>query len=120
MCFQELLKCLWICKLLCKPGLTVCDFTSNIVFPSKPRTEFEYWAICFCCFKLNFQNTKCLVSRENENEENYSLFVILAGTGIPETFGKWIVIYLELSNLLVLVGSHSDELALLEDVRSEC
>ena len=70
MCFQELLKCLWICKLLCKPGLTVCDFTSNIVFPSKPRTEFEYWAICFCRFKLNFQNTKCLVSRENENEEN--------------------------------------------------
>ena len=38
---------------------------------------------------------------------------------IAESFGKGIVIDLELGDLLVLVGGDGDELGLLEDVRAE-
>ena len=49
----------------------------------------------------------------------FILFTTLACTGVSEPFSKWIVINLELSDLLVLIGRHCDELGLLEDVRPE-
>ena len=43
----------------------------------------------------------------------------VARARIAESLGKWIVIDFELGDLLVLVGGHTDELRLLEDVRPE-
>ena len=47
------------------------------------------------------------------------LFIIFGASGLTEAFSKWIVINLELSDLLILIGRHSNELGLLEDVGPE-
>ena len=47
------------------------------------------------------------------------LFIIFGASGLTEAFSKWIVINLELSDLLILIGRHSYELRLLEDVGPE-
>jgi len=47
------------------------------------------------------------------------LFTTFAGSCIPESLGKRIVVNLELGDLLILIGRHPDELALLEDVGAE-
>ena len=47
------------------------------------------------------------------------LFHPLGSSGVPEALGKGVVVNLELGNLLVLIGSDPDELALLEDIGSE-
>lgn len=48
-----------------------------------------------------------------------SLFFPLPRACVPEPLGKWIVIDLQLGDLLVLVGCDSDELCFLEDVSAE-
>ena len=47
------------------------------------------------------------------------LFIIFGASGLAEPFSEWIVINLELSDLLILIGRHRYELWLLEDVRPE-
>ena len=47
------------------------------------------------------------------------LFIIFGASGLTEAFSKWIVINLELSDLLILIGGHSYELRLFEDVGPE-
>ena len=47
------------------------------------------------------------------------LFIIFWSSSLTESFSEWIVIDLQLSDLLILVGCHSYELGLLEDVRPE-
>ena len=56
---------------------------------------------------------------EIKNKETFLLFLWSASSGISESFSEWIVVDLELSDLLVLVGRDPDELGLLEDVRPE-
>ena len=52
--------------------------------------------------------------------KNYILlFIIFGASGLSEPFSERIVINLELSDLLILIGRHSDELGLLEDVGPE-
>ena len=51
--------------------------------------------------------------------EAYLLFITLRSARLSESLGEGIVINFELSDLLVLVGRHSYELALLEHVGAE-
>ena len=60
------------------------------------------------------------VTRMTDRSSYFLLFLLAPVSLKPLANGELIVIYLECSNLFVLVGSHSDELALLEDVGSEC
>ena len=67
-------------------------------------------------------SSQCFISRPlGLSLLNFNLlFLRPSGSGIPKSFGEWVVINLELSDLLVLVGRDADELRLLEDVRPKC
>ena len=47
------------------------------------------------------------------------LLAAFAGSCVSKAFGERVVIDLQLGDLLVLIGRHSDELTLLEDVGPE-
>ncbi len=49
----------------------------------------------------------------------YLLFAALAGSCVSKAFSKRVVVNLQLGDLLILVGSHANELALLEDIGAE-
>ena len=52
-------------------------------------------------------------------KKNNLLFIIFGPSSLSKPFSERIVINLELSDLLVLIGCNSDELRLLEDVGPE-
>ena len=52
-------------------------------------------------------------------EKLYLPFKSLRPAGVPKSLSKWIVVNLQLSDFLVLISRHPDELTLLEDVGPE-
>ena len=56
---------------------------------------------------------------KEKTKQFFLLFHPLGSASVPETLGKGIVVDLELGNLLILIGCHGDEVALLEDVGAE-